>query len=292
MSMFYQECSPAHRLRPYIRLYGVLKKPAMSEEVLKVGEIFPPSLSKVLVIVPWDSSSFWIEGLLFKGLLPTSYIAPHLNQAFRIWVDKPMEMFAVMFQPGAFRHFFPFSVAGMEDLLIPTADINDAGLTEFCKRARAADSFEARVELANDYFLKILQGTEPDRTYSNVLVEQMLVRPDVSIQELANSLPVSERQLRRRFLREIGVTPKKYQSQIRFSKALYLLSCFPQMDLWEIGYRCGYTDHSHFIRAFRKAMFVTPGAFRKEVFDIAEVVSYKDVRFGQVELVLEEDAFY
>ncbi len=69
---------------------------------------------------------------------------------------------------------------------------------------------------------------------------------DASIARIARSLSMSERQLERRFLDRLGVTPKRYASLRRFERAAALVGS--GAPLGRVALEAGYYDQSHFIR--------------------------------------------
>jgi AraC-like DNA-binding protein len=77
----------------------------------------------------------------------------------------------------------------------------------------------------------------------------------VSISSVARHLELSERQLERRFLQRVGVTPKKYMMLHRFERAASQLANTP---LSSAAVESGYYDQSHLIREFRRFTGVTP----------------------------------
>lgn len=82
---------------------------------------------------------------------------------------------------------------------------------------------------------------------------------DGRIAALARLLGVSERQLERRFLRSVGITPKRFAVLRRFEHAVTLLE--KSASLANVAVDAGYYDQSHFIRDFRRASGGPPGRF-------------------------------
>ncbi|MFI1460263.1 helix-turn-helix domain-containing protein [Nocardia carnea] len=75
---------------------------------------------------------------------------------------------------------------------------------------------------------------------------------------LANSLAVSERQLRNLFIAGIRVSPKHYARIERVRRVLTRAGSSP----WsQLAVRTGYYDHSHMTAEFRALMGVTPSSF-------------------------------
>lgn len=84
----------------------------------------------------------------------------------------------------------------------------------------------------------------------------------LSLQEAAVTLGLAPRSLQRR-LEEIGTTFEETLDTWRRQKALSLLS-EPDAGTMAVATRLGYTDASHFIRAFRRWEGMAPGEFRRD----------------------------
>lgn len=78
---------------------------------------------------------------------------------------------------------------------------------------------------------------------------------------VARALGLSERQLERRFLARVGVTPKRFATLRRFERAAARAQAAPS--LAAAALEAGYYDQSHFIRDFRRFVGVAPGRFFK-----------------------------
>lgn len=80
---------------------------------------------------------------------------------------------------------------------------------------------------------------------------------DARVAVVARSLALSERQLERRFLSRVGITPKRFASLRRFERAVQLARSAPS--LTQVALDAGYYDQSHFIRDFQRFAGAPPG---------------------------------
>ncbi|GAB3738940.1 hypothetical protein GCM10027598_67760 [Amycolatopsis oliviviridis] len=65
---------------------------------------------------------------------------------------------------------------------------------------------------------------------------------------------VSERQLRRRFLVAVGLSPKAYARVVRLHRAMALARSASAPDWADIAVRSGFYDQPHMIAEFRRAV--------------------------------------
>ena len=85
---------------------------------------------------------------------------------------------------------------------------------------------------------------------------------ECGLEELSRRVSLSKYHLLRLFKRETGRTPHEYLSAVRLRHAKELLT-ETSLSVEEIGFRCGFSSSTAFIRSFRQATSITPASFRK-----------------------------
>ncbi len=81
----------------------------------------------------------------------------------------------------------------------------------------------------------------------------------LSIDALSRAANITRRHLERRFLEDVGATPKRLARIARFQHALRMLEQFDSASPGaETAAACGYADQSHFIRDFRRLAGCSP----------------------------------
>lgn len=83
----------------------------------------------------------------------------------------------------------------------------------------------------------------------------------IQLSELAKELHLSERNFRKRFTEEMGVSPKAYLQTARLQRARELLRAGEQ-SINEISEAVGYYSQFQFSRDFKKEFGLTPSAYR------------------------------
>ncbi len=81
--------------------------------------------------------------------------------------------------------------------------------------------------------------------------------------ELAKLVRLSPSQFGRAFKSSTGQTPHQWIMQRRVARAQALMTQ-PHLSLAEVARLCGFADHSHLAREFRKSVGLTASAWRKE----------------------------
>jgi len=83
----------------------------------------------------------------------------------------------------------------------------------------------------------------------------------ISIDSLSNKACMSKATFYRLFKRELGISPNDFILAEKMNRAKELLSR-PGNKIAAISYELGFSDSNYFIRAFKKIVGVTPGAFQ------------------------------
>jgi len=93
-----------------------------------------------------------------------------------------------------------------------------------------------------------------------LLLEQNLHLP-TPIDAVCQRLGLGRRQLERRFIRDIGVSPAQYRQRLRLERARWQLGN-TDLDMIEIALQCGFQDSSSFSRVVRQFSGQSPRALR------------------------------
>jgi len=93
-----------------------------------------------------------------------------------------------------------------------------------------------------------------------LLLEQTLHLP-MPMDAVCQRLGLGRRQLERRFVRDIGVSPAQYRQRLRLERARWQLGN-TDLEVIEIALQCGFQDSSSFSRAMRQFSGQSPRALR------------------------------
>jgi AraC-like DNA-binding protein len=161
-----------------------------------------------------------------------------------------------------------FTPTGATCLGLPLSDLagRSVALDDILNGKRVRDLVERVGEAPNavaarDVVIELITELDdkPDRLIVRAL--QMFTasgRDEARVAKVARSLAISERQLERRFLATVGVTPKRWQQLNRFHAAMMRPSNVET--LIDTAMSAGYYDQAHFNRDVRRRTGMTPTA--------------------------------
>lgn len=84
----------------------------------------------------------------------------------------------------------------------------------------------------------------------------------ITLQDLAKVTYMSPNFIRESFTRIIGISPNRYQTEIRLSRAKAMLR--EGHPVAETAYACGFGSQSYMVEVFRKELGLTPSDYRKK----------------------------
>jgi AraC-like DNA-binding protein len=119
----------------------------------------------------------------------------------------------------------------------------DAFLITFLKRRKAAYAYDGITAVAND-LTHACQASSTD--------------------QYAYKANMSVRTFERRFMEQVGISPKLYSKLLRFNDAMLVKAMHPEKSWTSVAYECNYYDQMHLIKDFKQFSGYTPTELFKE----------------------------
>lgn len=93
------------------------------------------------------------------------------------------------------------------------------------------------------------------------IVDRQIDEGHIDVAALAQEMCMSITTFRRRFTAVVQEKPQAYLMRLRMEKARQLLDTHPELNVQEVGLRCGFEDKSNFTRAFKHTFGITPSEY-------------------------------
>jgi AraC-like DNA-binding protein len=245
--MRFLEFKPHTNLAQFIEVYWELK---CAENFTVHDKVIPDGCID-LIINLGDDHIVESESCVLKS--EKIYLGGAITEMKENTIKPNAHLIGVRFRPAAFSHFYSFS------------SLHEA--TDHC------------VEIDNNMMpdLKSLTGdfcNVFDYFYSGRLVQPKhfllpvidtvtTLKGNIAVDQLAKLNCTTVRQLERTFKCHIGLSPKQYINIIRFKFAQQLIaSSYPERNLVDIAFECGYYDHAHLSNEIKRYTGVAPSKLR------------------------------
>ena len=197
--------------------------------------------------------------------------------------ESNVEGIALAFEPATFDHLVQ-SANGKHSLTIMQSLAACPPKIEHLMRALLHESLDSSTEeglglecIATAIALGICQHagalSTPTKTAPRLAPKQIRavqayvethLHQQISLADLAATAGLSSFHFLRSFKGSLSTTPARYVLDRRMERARYLLKV-SRTTVSEVGISVGFEDVSHFSRAFRRVLGVTPSAFRSAV---------------------------
>jgi AraC-like DNA-binding protein len=178
--------------------------------------------------------------------------------------------FVVAFQPGGFFRLFSMPVDALTNQDLDGVAVLGNSMDELRARLGDSMSFAERVGVADGYLLRRLHGRRFATGVSAAAAELLRCRGSLPVAELAERSGLSVRQLERRFVVEIGLTPKLFARVARYEGALQRKRQSPETRWTDVAHELGYHDQPHMVRDFLELSGSTPSDVAHDIVMQAE----------------------
>lgn len=269
--MFYEEFTPHISLAPFVRCIWVFEADADTGEG-ETQRIVPDGFPELIAHygdqfheVDTNGMAKQQSRLMFAGQLSGPLT---LQSGARVGV------MGVRFWPAAARALLRLPMNEMTDQRLDMSAVLGATTSTLIDEVFSALDPAARVAVMERFLMRrLLNGRAAEKfAHHNATVThcvQSLYRSDgeISVDRLAHTANLSSRQLERRFLNEVGISPKLLASIFRFRRVFnFMESPNPQAARWTTAaLSAGYFDQPHMIRDFKRFAGQQPQAFYRSL---------------------------
>lgn len=120
-----------------------------------------------------------------------------------------------------------------------------------------------RVQYIDNFLLSLLNRKDEDLLVQKACKQLNVSSGNFPIKLLARNLGLTERTFERRFINQIGTTPKKYGRVVRLRNAL--LQRKTHHSWADVAHMAGYYDQSHMIHDFHKLYGISPDSLYPQI---------------------------
>lgn len=130
---------------------------------------------------------------------------------------------------------------------------------------------QERVRCIEEFLSARLNQSREDILIKKACEELNASNGNYPIRSLARDLDITPRSLERRFLSQLGATPKKYARVLRLRNAILQRKTLP--DWADVACAAGYYDQSHMIRDFQDLYGLSPQSLSPQI-DVSRTIQF------------------
>lgn len=172
------------------------------------------------------------------------------------------ELVGVRFRPGCAARFLGIPLRELTDARVPLHDVQPAIATDVAERLSFENSLAAKWQRVEaELMRRLARIEEPDPRVEAAVA--LLVRSGgrAAVDRVAAAANLTRQHLGRRFLDEVGVSPKRFARVIRFQRLVEAIRRGSVKSWADAALEHGYYDQAHMIGEFRELSGTTPEKF-------------------------------
>lgn len=260
--MNYQTFPPHPDLAALVKCYWILEIPAAMDAQRQ--RIIPDGCIEMIFILGDDIKRYTSEDEFI--IQPRAMILGQTIEPFFVEPTGLVNSFAVRFYPYGFANFVTVAINNLANKETPI-DLLFGEMTskELEQKIIQATATEKRIGIIEDFLLHLLKDKATiDSIVKSTIDTLFLTNGSTPINIILKDDLSKRRQLERKFLKQVGVSPKQLGKVIRLQTALKMLLNQPSDSLTKIAYESEYFDQAHFIKDFKEFTGTNPKDFLKD----------------------------
>lgn len=258
--MNYQTFKPHTDLEAVIKCHWVLEVPAQADP--QKQRIIPDGCIEMFFILGDDvkrytGSSDEQDDFVIQ---PRAMVLGQITKPLFIEPTGYVNSFAVRFYPYGFANFVQIPIRELANKETPLTMLFGEKLAKDLEQKIAdASAVEQRIEIVESFLLTRLKDQSIiDSIVKDTVDSLFRTKGGTSIQTILKDELSKRRSLERKFLKQVGMSPKQLSKVIRIQTALKTLLNEQSKSLTKIAYESEYYDQAHFIKDFKEFTGINP----------------------------------
>ncbi len=253
--MLYKTLPPPAHLEPFVDCIWILA--GAKDDGDPEPQIVVPD-GKTELIVHFGDAFLKLEGRAYERQARV-LMSGQLTRRIMLKPTGEIGVVSVRFKAAGAARFFDVAYDEIVDRVVDFGEFEPAFSAAIHDRIARAGSNDDRLAA----MIAVLDERLTQESKEDVFVRQAcqyIVKSEgqYSVQDLVKLIGFSERQLQRKFKRQVGIAPKILSRIMRFQKFLAMTREAHTLTLADAAAACGYYDQSHFIRDFTTFSGMSP----------------------------------
>lgn len=256
--MNYQSFEPSDILADFVKCYWTLVSPG--DGTLEKQTIVPDGCMEMIFHYGDHYRQYVENGASI--IQPKCFVFGQLTRPLEIEPMGVTGIFSVRFHPNGFLPFTSIRIKEIENTAVSMERLFGDEGNDISQSILAAESTSERINLIDGFLMGRLSDIETvDRIVKSAVDTILTANGQLSIDQLSRQININRRQLERKFMSTIGLSPKQLSKTIRLQSALKSLLSNSFKSLTELALDGEYYDQSHFNKDFKELTGFTPSEF-------------------------------
>ncbi|WP_289140659.1 helix-turn-helix domain-containing protein [uncultured Brevibacillus sp.] len=246
ISAYYREYAPCKSLEKYVACYWTSETGAIDRQ--QWNRVIPDGCVDIIFDLKTSSSS---EGAFVTGLMRTFELMPIVGH---------QSIFGIRLYSEMAHYFLRYPISSINGYRVYLEDLWGMEARRVVERLAEVTAITDRIALIEESLIRYLVAS-PIRSEGLLETSMQYIYAcggSMPIGALAEKVNYSERNLRRVFQNELGVSPKELIRIIQFQSFLQELVRGTQATFTDVALQYGYYDQSHVIKNFKAYYGMSP----------------------------------
>lgn len=255
------------RIKPAVNISSLVKEYVIFHAIFDRNTKIP---AKSYPVNPEEGLTFIIRGTLFsetpelgisqKRPLITVFGLPSHKQ--NLFISHEYFMFHVRFQPGGLFKLLRIPMTELLHKYVDAGLVFGREIKLIHEQLTNAPNYDCMPFILDTYFFEKIGKLKNNEQPIDEIGKMILENPQgFNLESIARRACLSHRQFEKRFVQQIGITPKHFSRICRFYQAYELKEHQPKLDWLSIAVQTGYSDYQHLVKDFKEFAGTSPNIF-------------------------------
>lgn len=193
---------------------------------------------------------------------PRCFVFGQISSYIEIAPTGKTGIIAARFLPEGLQSFIDIPVSELDNKAVELATVFGDYATTLERDVSNATNNESRKSIIEQFLVNRLTDPKNVDSITKSCVQAIIDSGgQVGVMELANKHQVNRRNIERKFVAQVGMSPKQLARVVRLQSAIRMLDQKQFPNLTSLAYENGYFDQAHFIKDFKEFTGISPKSF-------------------------------
>ena len=256
--MNYQVYTPCPELQPFIKCFWSLEDEKQDEPVKQ--RVLPDGCMEMIFHYGDRYQQYFEDGSSI--IQPKSFVFGQITKYIEIAPTGKSGIISARFLPDGISPFINMPLTSLENKAVPNTELFGENGKELEKHVVNANDNYERIKIIETFLLSKLTEQKTMDAITKSCVDLIFQsQGQIGSAELADKMNINRRNIERKFISAIGMSPKQLARVARLQATLKMLEQKRSVTLTEIAYENGYYDQAHFIKEFKEFTGMSPKSF-------------------------------
>ncbi|MEO7767494.1 MAG: helix-turn-helix transcriptional regulator [Ferruginibacter sp.] len=218
-------------------------------------------------------------GIMFHKTSNGLYVMPHNKKMpdffvygqtihpIELKIEGCYDLIVFQLYPFVVKDLFGLNTKDLNENCFDLLQLKQYGVEKAIRQMKKNVDLQKRISIISAFLFSIFQLKKERIDYKIQQSIQLIIKTNgqLSVKQLRQQLSIGERTFERRFVAQVGISPKQFSKIIKFQLSLNQLKDNSYSKLTDVVYDNGFADQSHFIRVFKSYTRKTPKKFNSSL---------------------------